>query len=824
MRVPLSWLKEFVDIKMPIEKLAQRLGVSGMEVAKIEYVGKSSPKGDGLSWEHVYVGKLVEVKAHPNADRLKIAVVDFGEGLIESVTGAPNLNIGDAGHKVAVAKVGAQLYDGHVKEKKLMTVQAGVLRGVASQAVLCSEKELGLSDDHSGVMILDNGVKVGIALSKILGDIVLELELTPNYARCLSIVGVAREIAALTGQKLKLATPAWQAKGKRIKSQIELQIKDKDLCSRYTAALIRDVKIGLSPYWMQHRLRLAGQRPINNIVDITNYVMLEWGQPLHAFDYDKLRPRLGKKVPTIIVRRAEKNEKLRTLDTVERDLTDDTLLICDGQSPIALAGVMGGAESEVNEATTNILLESANFQATNNRRTAQRLQLFSEAARRFTRGVPVETTTIAAMRAAELMRQAAGGTIAVGFADSYPKKRKPRTITIALNEFCRLLGMELSTEEIIRVLKSLECKMQATKAALKVTPPYYRLDLEIEADLVEEVARVVGYDKIPTTLMRDTLPTQQRNCPLELEQRVRDVLTSAGITEVINYSPTNLESIAKLDPQKQIVDGSQYVRIANPMSAEREYMRKTLMNGLLETVWANLRHSDRVAIYEIGRLYLPKKGQVLPDEIRSLAIALVGPRTGKSWNAEKGEMDFFDLKGAIESVLNALGVTQIEFKNDTHPSAHPGRCACLYLQGEVVGGLCEVHPQVRENFDLPKKRIAVAELNLEKIIAKASLVTFYEKLPRYPSVERDIAVIIDQSVVSDRILQVIRQHGGVLLRRTMLFDQYQGDPIPVGKKSLAYSLTYQAEDRTLTDEEVNRTHAQIMNAVERELSAQVRSS
>lgn len=826
MRVPLSWLKEFVEIKMPIEKLAQRLGVAGMEVAKIDYVGKASPKGEGLSWEGIFVGKLSEVKAHPNADRLKIAVVDFGNRLVESVTGAPNINIGDVGQKVAVAIVGAQIFDGHTKEKKLITVQAGVLRGVASQAVLCSEKELGLSDDHSGVMILESKAKVGSALRKVLGDIVLELELTPNYARCLSVVGVAREIAALTGQKLKIEKPSWQAKGKPIKGQIELQIKDKSLCARYSATLIRDVKIGPSPHWMQHRLRLAGQRPINNIVDITNYVMLEWGQPLHAFDYDVLRPRPDKKIPTIVVRRAEQGEKLRTLDNVDRDLTTDTLLICDGQGPIALAGVMGGAESEVRESTTNILLESAQFQGTNNRRTAQRLQLFSEAARRFTRGVPAESTVLAAMRASELMRELAGGTIASGVADLYPKKQKPKPITISLTEFNRLLGMELSAREIVKILKSLECKVLATKTTLKVVPPYYRLDLEIEADLVEEIARVVGYDKIPTTLMSDTLPTQQRNQSLELEQCVRDSLVASGLTEVINYSPTNLACIGKLEPQpqKHPEDGTNYVRISNPMSAEREYLRQSLLNGLLETVWANLRHADRVAVFEIGRLYLPKEDKILPDEVRSLGIALVGPRSEKSWNGEKGELDFFDLKGVIEALLRAIGVTQIAFKAEGHLSAHPGRCASLSVQDEIVGSLYEVHPQVRENFDLPKKRVAVAELNLEKILSKAGALTYYEKLPRYPSVDRDIAVIIDQNISASRIFQVIQERGGSLLKYTKLFDQYQGDPIPAGKKSLAYSLTYQAEDRTLTDEEVNQVHGGIMSAVEQELGAQVRAN
>jgi phenylalanyl-tRNA synthetase beta chain len=824
MRVPLSWLKEYVEIKMPVEKLAERLIMAGMEVAKLDYIGKPSPGGHGLSWDQIYVGKILEVKPHPNADQLTIAVVDCGNGPVESVTGAPNVRVGESGHKVAVAKVGAKLYDGHSTDARIFTVQASVLRGVASQVVLCSEKELGLSDDHSGVMYLDRDARVGSTLSRILGDIVIELELTPNYAHCLSIVGVAREVAALTGQKAIIEKPAWQAKGQPIKGQIELQIKDKDLCSRYSAALIRGVKVGPSPLWMQHRLRLAGQRPINNIVDITNYVMLESGQPLHAFDYEKLRPRAHRKIPTIVVRRAQTGEKLKTLDGLDRDLSDETLLICDGQGPVALAGVMGGAESEVSEQTTHILLESANFQATNNRRTAQRLQLFSEASKRFTRGLPAETTALAATRAAELMRQLAGGTIASGIADLYPVKRKTRTIRITPQEIARILGMRIAVNQIVRVLKSLECKVQATKTAIKVTPPCYRLDLGIDADIIEEIARVIGYENIPMTLLRDNLPPQKRNRSLELEQRVKAILTACGLTEVINYSPTNHESVTKLDPEKKPIDSANYVRIANPMSSEREFMRQSLLNGLLETVGANFRHTDRVAIFEIGRVYLPRLGQMLPDEERRLGIALVGPRSEKSWNGASGELDFFDLKGVIESVLSALSLDQVEFRSEMHPSYHPGRSASVYVAGKKKGSLGELHPIVRDLFDLPKKRVCVAELDLERLLARAGTVVTYEKLPRFPAVDRDIAVILDQGVGAERIQSVIRQNGGAWLTRVTLFDQYTGAQIPAGKKSLAYSLTYQAEDRTLTDEEVNQVHAQVMAAVERELGAQVRAS
>lgn len=833
MRVPLSWLREYVDIEIPVEELAQRLTAAGVEVAAVERIPHPP-----LNWAKIYVGQILEVKSHPNAERLRIAVIDYGKGRsVSSVVGAPNIQIGDKGQKVPLAEAGAVLIEGHSDFKKLFTVQAAQIRGVTSEAVICSEKELGLSDDHTGVLVLDDDAPVGAPLSDILGDVVLELDLTPNLARCLSIIGVAREVAALTGKRLKLneaaALPQWEATGEPIEDQVEIKIADKGLCARYSASLIKGVEIRPSPFWLRRRLTLAGQRPINNIVDITNYVMLEWGQPLHAFDYEKLQTLNGKR--RIVVRRAKPGEKITTLDGVERTLTEEMLLITDAKStrstrPIALAGVMGGLETEVSESTQNILLESANFNGFNNRRTAQALKLFSEASLRFSRGVPPELTVFALKRATLLMRQLAGGIIAQGIADVYAVKRRPKIIQITPAEVERILGIKLSAERIVGILESLDFRCKATKRSITVTVPYHRLDVEIEADLTEEIARLISYDQIPSTLIYDALPPQRRNLSLELEMRVKEILVGCGLTEVITYSLTNLDSITKLDPDKKLVDGSSYIKIANPLSREREYMRQTLMNSLLETVEKNLRHTDRVAIFEIGRIYLPTSDAKLSEEPRRLGIALAGPRQLTGWQVGKlsgraaASMDFFDLKGIIERLLTHLQIGRYAFAPARHATFHAGRAASLMLHGEPIGVLGEIHPKVREHFDISSERVCLAEVDLERLLNQVKLERYYEPIPRFPAVERDIALIIDAAVPAERIKELIEKTGGAWLKKITLFDLYRGEQIPKEKKSLAYSLTYQADDRTLTDEEVNRVHEKIQRTLEQELGAQVRGA
>ncbi|MFQ6058376.1 MAG: phenylalanine--tRNA ligase subunit beta [Anaerolineae bacterium] len=825
MRVPLSWLKEYVDITLPVEELAERMTMAGLEVAATERVG--------AEWDRdkLVVGQVVEVKPHPNADRLVIAMVDDGRGKpLVAVTGAPNVKVGDRGLKVPFARLGATLIDGHSEEYRLFTVQPAVIRGMASEGVVCSEKELGLSDDHTGVMILDDDAPVGMSLADYLGDVVLDLDLTPNLARCLSMIGVAREVAALTGQKLRVTPPEMTALGPPIEGQIELEIADPDLCPRYSATLIRGVQIGPSPRWMQRRLTLAGMRPVNNIVDITNYVMLEWGQPLHAFDYDRLPQK------RIVVRRARPGESITTLDGVHRALTEDMLLITTGEEPVAIAGVMGGANTEVGAFTKNILLESANFDFISNRRTAQALKLPSEASARFGRGVDPELTIPAVKRASELMRVLAGGTIARGIADAYPRKPPVKHIELTTAEVERILGMEVSIERITRILKSLEFEVEMVQDqsgegvgprtsdfGLLVTVPSHRLDVSIPADLIEEIARIIGYDHIPATLMDDTLPPQRRNRALEGEERVRDILVGCGLTEVITYSLTNPQSEARLYPLPAEAPTPDYIRLTNPISSDRVVMRRTLMSSLLENLRLNLKHTDRVTIFEIGRVYLPREGEKLPQEPRRLALAMTGPRHARSWLTPSAEeMDFYDLKGVVETLLARLHLTDWEFAPAQHPTFHPGRAARLMVDGRELGVLGEVHPLVRAHFDLPDQRICLLELDLEGLLAVAERAHYYQPISRFPAVTQDIALVVDEDVPAQRVEDLIVKAGGKLLREVTLFDLYRGAQIPEGKKSLAYALTFQADDRTLTDEEVAELQRRIQRRLEEEIGARLR--
>ena len=821
MRVPLSWLKEYVDISLPLPELAERMTFAGLEVASIEQIGSEWDR------DKIVVGEIVRVRPHPDADRLTIAVVDHGADEPQAVvTGASNIKVGDHGQKVAFARERAKLIDGYSEERRYITLKPAKIRGVVSAGMVCSEKELGLSDEHEGILILDSDAPVGVPLQDYLGDAVLDVDLTPNLGRCLSIIGVAREVAALTGQPLKLTEPTMKAEGAATTDQINIEIADLDLCSRYSATLIRGIKIGASPVWMQQRLRAAGMRPINTIVDITNYVMLEWGQPLHAFDYDKLRARRGDDKPVIIVRRANRGEEITTLDGIERKLEPDMLLITDGGGPVAVAGVMGGLDTEISQTTNNVLLESANFNNLNNRRTSEILKLPSEASLRFGRGLPPGSTVIAARRASEYMRQLAGGVIAKGIADAYPVKQPTKSIDLAPAEVERLLGIKLTRQRIVKILESLGFMCQPGKGSdpIHVTVPYYRLDVDIPADLVEEVARIVGYDKIPDTLLGDVLPPQRRNRSLEDEQRVRDILVGCGLAEVITYSLTNLESVAKLGLVEEGEESTTYVRVANPLTSDREYMRRTLMNTLLETLRDNLRFTDRVAVFEIGRVYLPQPDQELPAEPRRLAVVMSGPRRPVTWAGATSELlDFYDLKGVLETLLDRLLLTERSFVPTEDPVFQSGRVAKLLIGDLEVGVLGEVHPVVRENFDLTAQRVCLSEVDLEALLAQVPPSYYHQRLSRFPAVARDLALVVDEHLPAAKVRDAVAKAGGKLLQKIELFDVYRGAQIPTGKKSLAYTLTYQATDRTLTDEEVNRLQSRIQKKLEKGLGAEPRA-
>lgn len=869
MKIPLSWLKDFVEIDLSPEALAYKLTFGGLEVEDLEYVGLApannairglhasftgkGPQAKGLAWdrEKIVVAAILEVMPHPNADRLTLLRLDDGSGKEQTVlTGAPNLfDYKGQGPlptplKAAYAREGSILYDGHKPGQELMTLKKTKIRGVESYSMVCSEKELGISEEHEGIILLPADAPVGTPLADYMGDVVFTIKTNPNMARNINVYGVAREVAALTGQPLRSPSYAIVANGPSIEGQIQLQITNSDLNPRFTAALIQGVTIGPSPYQVQRRLRLCGVRPINNIVDATNYAMLEIGQPLHAFDYDVLVQRAGGQTPTIITRLPKPGETLKTLDGVERQLDDFTILVCDEIGALGLGGVMGGAESEVSDKTVNILLEGAAWEFINIRRTVQAQKLPSEAAYRFSRGVHPGMTVRGVSRGIEYMRQWAGGVVAQGLVDVYPKPAPTVVVELTPAEVERILGIRLSTEEIVKILESLEFKCEIREERLEtlardsreassfqslisVTVPDHRLDIGAgvigQADLIEEIARIYGYERIPETQFSDTLPPQRGNRSLELEERARDGLVKAGLQEVVTYALTSAQREARLLPADTPADDRPYITLVNPIVVDRVVMRHSVLAGVLEVLSANSRVRERLAVFEIGPVYLVQEEETLPEEPRRLALALTGQRQPPAWQgADAGPMDFFDLKGVVESLTTGLHLSNITYESGAHPSLMPGRTAKLLIEGKHAGWLGELHPLVREKFDLPPQAILVADLDLEVLLAHTDDRYPVSAVPNYPPVKEDLAVIVNDDVPGQQVQALIETAGGKLLTEVVLFDVYRGAQAGVGKKSLAYRLTYQAPDRTLTDSEVAKARGKIVKRLQEALGAVLR--
>lgn len=855
MLAPLSWLKEYVDITLPLETLTERLTLAGLAVDAIHKVG------DWWDPQTITVGQVVAVLPHPDADRLVLVDVDFGgEAVQRVVTGAPNLyQYRNATSlpvlKVAFARAGAMLVDAYSEQRPRpkKKLKPSKIRGVESSGMVCSERELGLSEEHEGIIILPEDAPVGMPLRDYLGDQVFEFDLTPDMARALSMSGIAREISALTGAALHLPADVMPAEGDdTVADYVAVRIDEPELCNRYTGIMIRDVVIGPSPAWMQDRLTKAGMRPINNVVDITNYVMLEYGQPLHAFDYDTLVRRAqqaGDTIPTIIVRRAADGEKFVTLDDVERTLDSEMLMIADTLGSVAIAGVMGGQESEVSDRTRNILLESATFEGINNRRTAQKLKLFSAASFRFARGVPAALNDIAARRAADLMRKYAGGRIVPGIADAYPVAQRAITVYTTASDTRRILGMSVSLDQMADALRRLDFTVRqvaepaadAPAAAtfalhreigeplLECVVPWHRLDVTIPADLIEEVARMIGYEDAPITLMEDTLPTQHRNEVIETEEKIRDILVGCGLQDTVNYSLTSPENHARLSlayAPLAGIDGSAFIELANPIAVERRVLRRTLLVSALESLQYNLRFAERLTMFEIGRAYLPELGQgPLPCEDRRLSLVMAGPRRPQDfYDADTSEMDFYDLKGVVETLLARLGfqAEKIDYRSAPDTGAFGPRCAEVVIEGEVAGLIGEIHPRVRAAFDLPAMRINAAELRIERLMRPHWRHEPMTPISAYPPVVEDLAFVVDESVTVRMVENAIKAAGGALLAAVDLFDLYHGDPLPAGSKSLAFRLTYQSQEAVLRDADVAKVRERIVRRVERDVNGKLR--
>ncbi|MDQ0230985.1 phenylalanine--tRNA ligase subunit beta [Metabacillus malikii] len=803
MFVSYKWLAEYVDLSgITPEQLAEKITRSGIEVESVDV------RNEGL--KGVKVGYVVEKEQHPDADKLNKCQVDLGEGeVVQIICGAKNV---DKGQKVAVATVGAVL-PGNFKIKKAK------LRGEVSNGMICSLQELGIESKlvakeySEGIFVFPNDVEVGVDALEQLGldDAVLELGLTPNRSDALSMLGVAHEVAAILERDVKYPEISYESSNEKASDVIAVRIDAADDNPLYVAKVIKNVTIAPSPLWMQSRLMAAGIRPHNNVVDITNFVLLEYGQPLHAFDYD----RFGSK--EIVVRRAKAGEKIVTLDEQERTLAPDHLVITNGNEPVALAGVMGGANSEVQADTTTVLLESALFTAQTIRKASKDHGLRSEASARYEKGVDPNRVHAAAERAAQLISLYAGGDVLEGIAEVQTKTFEPVIVKTTVEKVNRVLGMDVSAEEMKSILDRLQFGVELDGTTLIVTVPTRRGDITIEEDLVEEIARLYGYDNIPTTLPVGQAFPGKLTSYQEKRRKVRRYLEGTGLYQAITYSLTSEEKAGKFAIEKTDV-----TKLSLPISEERSVLRLSLLPHLLEALKYNVaRQIDQVALYEIGSVFLANGSNKQPLEKERLSVAITGLWHSHMWQAEKKPVDFYVIKGIAEGLFDLLGLSnQVEFKQATRDDMHPGRTAEIYLGDLFIGFVGQLHPSVQKELDLSETY--VFELSLADILNVEVEETRFEVIPRYPSISRDIALVVNADVVAGEIQKVITQAGGKILKDVSVFDLYEGDRLEEGKKSVAFSLRYFDPERTLTDEDVSKAHDKVLKAVEEQFGAILR--
>ena len=806
MKVSLSWLNDYIPIdKESYSSVADALTMVGLEVDSV------TDRYDYL--DSVVVGRIFNIKPHPNAEKLKVCDVDIGNRVIRVVCGAPNI------HENMVAPLalpGTRFPEGSVLEK-------GTIRNELSEGMLCSKAELGLGTDRSGVMVLDQKQLPGNKLAKALelSDMVFEIDLTPNRPDCLGIIGIAREIAALQQTTIKYPETSLSDSNDRISDFTSITIKAPDLCPRYAARLVFDIDIAPSPFWLQDRLMSVGLRPINNIVDITNFVLMETGQPLHAFDFDRLSDH------KIVVRKAKKGEAFMPIDKkgflrTEFGLTPDMLMICDGEKPVALAGIMGGRNSEVTESTTRILIESAYFTPVGIRKTSKNLGLNSESSHRFERGVDPEGIITALNRAAQLMSELGKGSLIEGIIDKYPKVIDARAITLNVGDTNRLLGTSFDLGEIENLLKSIEFNVERTgNDKLAVVPPSFRVDIARPVDLMEEIARLSGYNNIPTTYPLIPAKARQPEKQLRLRNRLKRIMAGFGFTETINYSFINRLSCDNLrlesaDQRRNMID------ILNPLTEEQAVMRTSLIPGLLETIHRNIAQQIKtLRLFEIGKIYIGKGKDNLPEEIEMLVSIWTGSRSDASWCSKEIGCDFFDIKGVVEGLLNELKIDHVKFAcmpDNSCTYTRPGHTAQILQEKNLIGLAGEIHPKVLGNFDL-KQTAFIFELDLNVISDLIPGAIRSKPIPKFPSISRDITIIIDKDLESSKLLEIIKELGEELIENFYLFDVFEGDTIPQNKKSISLRITYRSKHKTLEDDEVNYIHKNITDRLLKKFDA-----
>ncbi|NFB31516.1 phenylalanine--tRNA ligase subunit beta [Clostridium botulinum] len=792
MKVPVKWLNDYIDIDISPKELGDRLTLSGSKVEEVVTTGDEI--------QNVVTGKIVEIRKHPDADKLSICQVDIGkEENIQIVTAATNMKEMDI---IPVALHGSTLHGG-------LKIKKGKLRGEVSNGMFCSEEELGLAGDEPvyGLMILEQDTPIGEDIKKVLKmeSSIIEFEITSNRPDCLSVIGIARETAATLNKKYTIPVVEFSPKcSESIKDSLKVEVKD-TLCRRYMARGIKNVKVEQSPGWMQERLLEAGVRPINNIVDITNFVMLELGQPMHAFDRKEI------KTNTIVVERAKEGEKFITLDETERELDVDILNIKDGDRTVAIAGIMGGLNSEVKEDTKEIILECANFDGTNIRISSKKLGLRTEASSRFEKDLDPNLVELAMDRACKLIQELGAGEVMEGSVDVYENKLEPHMLEVDSNWINKFLGTNISKEEMQECLDRLDLNTEIKEEILEIHVPTFRSDLNIKEDIAEEIARIYGYNNIPITTIKSVTMQAGKNEKQHLDDKVIETLMASGLNQSISYSFVSPKVFEKIN-LKEDSNLRKVVKIKNPLGEDFSIMRTTTIPSMMEALSRNYsRNNDYASLFEIGKIYIPKEDSTeLPEEKNIVTIGLYGA------------VDYFNLKGIVENILGGLGIDNYKLKRqEENPTFHPGRTAELYIKKDYVGILGEIHPDVQDNYDI-EERCYVAELNLDVLYKHSNVKKEYSQLPKFPAVTRDIAVIVDDTVLVQEIENIIKNGGGNILESIHLFDVYKGKQIPEGKKSIAYSIVYRNAQRTLKDSEVNKVHDKIVRTLEHKLGAQLR--